>query len=129
MKKKTSPNTEVQRLTVERLDKEAEVVRVESVPLSGKYTTEKFTKELAQKEIEELSWWDADSEKSEMYRIKELREKLGLREDEELSENMVFWIIKQSGKPLMVFHATQPARMLSKKLYTSLAERPKTIEE
>jgi len=130
MEKKVLPNKDVKRLTIERLDQEEGVVRVEQVPLSGKYSTAQFIKELAQKEKEELDWWDIDHEETITDEIEAFSEKLGLRkEDEKLEENMVFWKVELPGKKTQIFHATQPARELSRNLYTKLTERQESGKE
>ncbi len=115
----------VERWTVERLDRDAEMVRIEVVPMRPDKVTQSLLGQLAGKGLlegmDDLSLWDARKAKVKGMKLQALVKKLGFRKDEveKLSENMVFWVIRsgEKGKADQVFHATPAARKTSSDLY------------
>ena len=123
--KNTGGEVAVERWAVERLDRDADMARIEAVPMRPDKVTPTLLGSLAKKglleDMDELSLWDARKAKLNGMKISTLVSKLGFREKEKerLSENMVFWVIRsgEKGKADQVFHATPAARKTSGDLY------------
>ncbi len=121
----TAHNVSIERWTVERLDHDAGLARVETVPMKTEYVTQAFLDHLVQEglagEMEDLSLWEVNSLRMLRLPIRRLLGTLGMRpeEAETLSENMVFWmIVPGRGKtPVSIYHATGLARKVSNDLY------------
>lgn len=121
--------TSVERWTIERIDRDAGMVRVESVPMLSDRITGELLDSLAERGPREgadhLELWDDRRVSVRRISIKMLIKRLGLRVDEEdrLSENMVFWVVRRTDKAgyERVFHATQAARQMAKELYKRVA--------
>jgi hypothetical protein len=114
----------VERWAVERLDREADMVRIEAVPMRPDRVTQTLLRSLAKsgpvEGMDDLSLWDARKAKLKGMKLQTLVKKLGLRKEEEekLGENMVFWVIRdKEAKEEQVYHATPAARKTSKDLY------------
>jgi hypothetical protein len=114
----------VERWAVERLDRDADMVRIEAVPMRPDKITRTLLGSLAkrgpQESMDNLSLWDVRKAKLKGMKLQTLVRKLGLRKEEEekLSENMVFWVIRdEKAKNEQVYHATPVARKASKDLY------------
>ena len=115
----------VERWAVERLDRDADMVRIEVVPMRPDKVTQSLLGQLAGKGLlegmDDLSLWDARKARIKGMKTSTLVRKLGFRKDEreKLSENMVFWVIRsgEKGKADQVFHATPAARKTSADLY------------
>ncbi|UCG61635.1 MAG: hypothetical protein JSV52_15210 [Candidatus Zixiibacteriota bacterium] len=115
----------IERWTIERIDPDAGMARVESVPMLADRVTkgllESLHKSGVSEEADTPDLWDSGKIKMKNMTTKSLIRQLMLRKDEEelLSENMVFWIIRPGGKALTdrVYHATQAARFTSRNLY------------
>lgn len=122
MEKTSATKVKVERITVERYDREEEVVRLEIVPLSPKYTPEYFEQYMVEKETENLAWWDTKKRTCRTYTAKGARRKLSLGKDDVLAENMVFWAVSVDGKYHKIYHVTRSARNLAKELYTVITE-------
>lgn len=119
----------IERWTIDRLDRESNTARIERVPLNPEFKSE-FTKLINAKKLprfDNLSWWKTDKYKVKILSIRSLTRKLQLKDDEKLSENMVFWLIGDlSGKtPSRVIHATHMARELTKEIYKKLSDSRK----
>lgn len=120
----------VERWTVERLDRDAGMARIESVPMRLDRITEELLEALSEKGVEvgmdQLSLWDVSRAQIRPMPIERLAGELGVRPDEmeTLSENMVFWVFRGNAKePERVIHATRAARQISKDLYREVARR------
>lgn len=119
----------IERWTVERLDRDAGMARIESVPMRSEYSGELFGVLLergVEVGMDRLALWDAGKAQIRPLSIERLVGELGLRpgEEETLSENMVFWVLRSAeGEPDRVVHATQAARQVSKVLYRAAARR------
>lgn len=118
----------VERWTVERLDRDAGMVRIEAVPMRPDKVTQVLLDALADRglleSMDDLTLWEARKAKMKPMRLATLVRKLALRkkEEEKLSENMVFWVIRdEKAKKEQVFHATPSARKASKDLYHKVA--------
>jgi hypothetical protein len=109
-----------QRWTLDRIDIDADVVRVEIVPLRKEFDKKGFAKRLAASVEETLRWWDIEKAKTEFGPVEWLRASLLLDRKQPLAEGMVFWVIKKGKKVTKVIHATQAARELSKRMYGRL---------
>lgn len=121
----------VWRYTVERLDIEDNIIRLEQVPLAKEIEVKYFLDRIAKEEKEELEWWDTKLTKSRVFSIDECRKFLRL-ESQELVENMVFWILLKGRKVKQVIHATQATRKLSTELYSRLipqTQRPEIVKK
>jgi hypothetical protein len=121
----------IERWTVERLDRDAGMARIESVPmksgcLSAELLGSLFEKGL-EKGMDQMSLWDVTRARVQRMPIGRLSKKLGIRPEEmkTLSENMVFWVLSPAGdkKTEKVFHATPAARETAKELYGKVAQR------
>jgi len=119
-RQKKISNMKVWRCTLERCDSDTEMVRVEMVPLSKTENPETFEKKLVKTKKEKLRWWDINCAKSKEMSLNKFKAKLGLKPDEKVFENMVFWLILKNNKLLRTVHATPAARELSKDLYSRL---------
>jgi hypothetical protein len=121
----------IERWTVERLDHDAGMARIEAVPMRSKHVTPALLDHLAQEGLDggmdDLSLWEVDSIRTLRMPIRRLSNTLGLRSEEEetLSENMVFWVIVpgRGKKPTRVFHATSLSRKVSNDLYNRVFNR------
>ena len=90
----------LERWTVDRLDRDSGMARVEAVRMRANRLTDKLLKQLSSKglevELEDLSFWNTRSIKFRKMEIAALESRLGFKSEEEkktLSENMVFWVI------------------------------------
>jgi len=116
----------VERWTVERLDKDAGMSRIEVVPMRAEHTTDELLDTLLDKGavpgMDRLSLWDAGRIRNVPTPIAALAELLDLRRDElaALSENMVFWVVRFRGA-VHIIHATSAARRIIKTLYREVA--------
>lgn len=126
------PLAGLSRWTIDRLDRDAGMARIEKVPLRRGRNDEKALEAFAAREAEpgldRLDDWDLEGASMERLPIARLCDELGLRGDEReaLSENMVFWVLLSPGlrgEPPAVYHATRPARSLSKTLYSKVTGR------
>ncbi len=117
---KTTPAI-IERITVERYDMEADTVRLEVVPLSKTYNLEFFEKNILTVNVDNLVWWDTQNRDNEILSSKDARNKLSLKAEDPLTENMVFWAVSQDGKYQKIYHATQAARNLAKDLYKTIS--------
>jgi hypothetical protein len=120
----------IERWTVERLDRDVDLARIESVPMRSEFITAEFANALIKTGVEpgmdRLSHWDLDRARIRRMSRKRLAGELGLRpnEIEALSENMVFWILGDDpDKPPRVIHATRAARETAKDLYREATRR------
>jgi predicted metalloprotease len=119
------------RWTIDRLDRDAGMARIEKVPMLRIKQNVKHLEKIALKgtepELDELEYWDVQARTIERLPISRLYKKLGLREDERetLSENMVFWVLDPDirKKEPVVYHSTRSARSLSKTLYRQVTGR------
>ena len=118
---------EIHRWTIDRLDKQADVVRIEQVRMKAAKAAQMASSDLDEarrNEVDELSWWDTRHARLALMTPGELRDLLGLEPDAALAENMVFWLLLQrdlGGTP-RVFHATRAARQLAKRLYEAVTD-------
>jgi hypothetical protein len=108
------------RWTLDRIDADADVVRVEIVPARSEYDTKGFAEELAASAEEILGWWDVEKAKTGFGSVNWLRSNLLLDKKQPLAEGMVFWVVKKGNRVTKVIHATQAARELSKQMYGRL---------
>lgn len=120
MSKKAERMARAFRLTVERLDEVSGMARVEMIPSREGLNVEELSRSMVACEGEHLDWWDLRASSTRDWAPSELRETLGLRHEEPLAENMVFWVIGDPQRPEEVYHATPAARELSKRLYFRL---------
>jgi hypothetical protein len=116
----------LERWTVDRIDEEVGVVRIERVRMPqevlGKVIKDS---EVASSlfEKDDLDLWKDGAETSEaMTRDVFLKRlSLELKDKEALAENMVFLVLMDTkGKVLAVYHVTQAARELSRELYEAV---------
>ncbi len=112
------PIDSIERWTIDRLDRDAGVARLEKVPLAKEFSDEFVSMIAAKADIttERLEWWDSSQTTVEYISIAELKDFLTLETDVTLNENMVFWILK-IGSELTIIHATNQARSLAGELY------------
>lgn len=121
----------IERWAVERVDRDAGMARIESVPMHSSRITAERVKSLEaqglEKELDHLDLWDVNSIRIRRMSLATLRRILGVRSDEKevLSENMVFWLMHRGDakKPEHVFHATIAARKSAKDLYVAVATK------
>lgn len=120
----------IERWTVERLDRDLEMARIEVVPMRSEYVTTQLAEALIETGVEvgmdHLSRWSVESARIRRMSIKRLVTELGLRTDERvaLSENMVFWILSSAPEERRhVIHATRAAREIARDLYREVARR------
>lgn len=121
----------VERWTVERLDRDAGMVRIESVPIKSDRLSREVLEMLSDKRLEvgmdRLSLWDIGRARILRMSIESLADKLSLRsnEIETLSENMVFWVLHppSDAETERVFHATRAARQAAKEIYLKVSRR------
>jgi hypothetical protein len=121
----------VERWTIERLDRDAGMVRIETVPMRSEHLTEELVEGLSEQGLaagmDRLHLWDVSRARTQRMSVGSFAAKLGLRrhEDDTLSENMVFWILRRKGQrePERVFHATRAAREVTKDLYRQVTRR------
>ena len=115
----------IERWTVERLDWDAGMARIEIVPMQPRHLTDALMKKLSQKGIEtgidNLSLWDLERARVKRMTLRNLKRMIGVRSSEikTLDENMVFWALYPEGdkKAQHILHATRAARQVSKDLY------------
>lgn len=115
----------VERWAVERLDRDADMARIEIVPMRPEKVSRTLLGALAKtgllESMDDLSLWDGRKARIKGMKTSTLISKLGFRKEEKerLFENMVFWVIRsgEKGKADQVFHATAAARKTSKDLY------------
>ena len=125
----------IERWTLERLDRDAGMARIESVPMRSDCLTAELLDALSEKGLEkgmdQLSLWDVVNARIRRMPIGRLSKKLGIRPDEReaLSENMVFWVLSPAGarKTEQVFHATRAARETTKDLYRKVAQSSTSV--
>jgi hypothetical protein len=117
---KKARKREDQRKRSAEIDEESGVVRIEKVVMHR----EMYDKEFKGKSMkgaffkrDDLRWWDSKSASTFANTEKKIRRMLSLRKEETLGENMVFVVFKRGRTVERVFHVTQAARELSKKLY------------
>ena len=121
----------VERWTVERLDQDAGMARIESVPIKAEHRTGDLLSRLErgglEPDMDNLSLWAVDRARVRKMTVAVLRKKLGLQagERETLNENMVFWVVRRTdGKGVeRVYHATRAARQAAKQLYRLVVRR------
>ena len=118
-----------QRWTLDRIDLDAEVVRVEIAPLRKEFDANGFAERLETSAEEILEWWDVEKAKTEFGSLKWIRSRLQLKGDRTLAEGMVFWVVKRGNKIMKVIHATQAARNLSKRMYSRLTREATDKED
>jgi len=111
---------EIWRYAIERLDREDDVVRLETAPLAEQIGVDLFLGKLVNEESERLQWWDADGRERPVFSISQCKEVLLLDQQQQLAEGMVFWVVKAGGEVSRVIHATQAARKLASRMYTDL---------
>lgn len=115
----------LERWTIEKVDEEAGVVRIERVKMHGKLYEEKFKNKLSKSAgsgSDNLSLWDISTDLSVTMPLEKLRKKLAMRKNEAIWENMVFWIlIKGEDSVMQVYPATQAARELVRDLYLKVS--------
>ena len=121
---KTASAATVMRWTVERLDLDTGMARVESVPMRTEEVTRSLLASLIKtgpiEGMDDLTLWDIRKAKMKSMKLSSLTKKLGFRkkEEEKLSENMVFWVVSPEGaREELVFHATPAARKTASDLY------------
>lgn len=127
----------IERWVVERIDRDAGVARVESVPMLPDHVTTGLVKGLKAgglvKGMDRLKFWDVPNIRIRRMSLVRLREILGVRSDEKeaLSENMVFWLMHRGDvkKSEHVFHATVAARECAKDLYAEVASKKRRTHE
>lgn len=115
----------IERWTVERLDWDAGMARIEIVPMQPRHLTDALMKKLSQKGLEtgidSLSLWDLERARVKRMTLRNLKRTIGVRSSEikKLDENMVFWALYSEGdkKAQRILHATRAARQVSKDLY------------
>lgn len=115
----------IERWTIDRLDRETKIARIEVVPMLSEETPIGLMNIVSETGLEinvdDLSRWDLAHVHFIHISIKKLTEKLGIQQDEAevLSENMVFWVIFRQNlvEPDSIFHATPAARKIAKNLY------------
>lgn len=128
----------IERWTVERLDREAGMARIEAVPMRSDSITEELLTALSEEGVkvgmDRLSLWDVGRAQIRPMRISSLMRVLGLRDSEKeaLSENMVFWVLRglEKGSDRVV-PATKAARQTAKDFYRLVTrkERRKSRKE
>ncbi|MEJ2720575.1 MAG: hypothetical protein P8181_05470 [bacterium] len=126
-----SPRQTLERWTVDRLDEDAGMARIEAVPIRPEKLTDELLDTLSEKGLEigldDLTLWDANRARIERVRVNQLETKLNLRSGEKktLSENMVFWVVRPVGaeKKEHVYHATRAARKIAKDYYQKVYRR------
>ena len=119
----------IDRWTVDRLDKDAGMARIESAPMRSDRISKILLGKLLEKGLDtgmdQLSLWNNRQTRIRRMPLKSLARMLGVRRDERetLSENMVFWVLRYRDKkePERIFHATQAARETAKDLYFKVA--------
>jgi hypothetical protein len=109
-----------QRWTLERIDADADVARIEIVRPRREYDTKEFAERLAASAEENLEWWDVEKAKTALGSLNWLRSSLRLEKQQPIAEGMVFWVVKKGNRVTKVIHATQAARELSKRMYARL---------
>ena len=128
----------IERWTVERLDRDAGMARIETVPMRSESITEELLTVLLEEGVkvgmDQLSLWDVGQAQIQPMSIDRLTLVLGLRDDEKeaLSENMVFWILRGlQENPDRVIPATKAARQTAKDFYRLVTrkEQSKSREE
>ena len=115
----------IERWTIERIDRDTGMARLESVPMRDEYATRKLVSTISKNgldsDADNIEFWNTKKAGIKQMKLNSLIKLLNLRQNEEkaLKENMVFWAIRYSDKkkPEKMFHATTAARQLSKKLY------------
>ena len=130
----TTLRESIERWTIERLDLDVGMARIESVPMRSDRVTPELLEILSKtglkEEMDQLSLWNVKRARTKRMPISRLIRKLNARDSETkaLSENMVFWIVRSENMKTheRVFHATQAARQLSKELYRKVARREET---
>ena len=123
--KPTKKWVSIERWTVERLDWDAGMARIEIVPMQPRHLTDALMKKLSQKGLEtgidSLSLWDLERARVKRMTLRNLKKTIGVRSSEikKLDENMVFWALYSEGdkKAQRILHATRAARQVSKDLY------------
>lgn len=115
----------LERWTIEKVDEEAGVVRIERVKMYRKLYEEQFKDKLSKSAgsgPDNLSLWDISTDLSITMPIEKLRKKLAMRKNEAIWENMVFWVlIKGEDSVMQVYPATQAARELVRDLYMKVS--------
>jgi hypothetical protein len=108
----------VERWTIDRLDRDAGVARLEKVQMIKRYIQEfiSLINNADETTAEKLEWWDSKKAIATFIPIAELMDILKLKDDETLNENMVFWILKGDFGQKII-HATNQARNLAGELY------------
>ena len=115
----------IERWTVERLDWDAGMARIEIVPMQPGNLTNALINRLSQKgletDIDRLSLWDLERARVKRMTLRNLAGRIGVRSSEikTLDENMVFWALYPEGdnKAQHILHATRAARKVAKDLY------------
>jgi hypothetical protein len=119
----------LERWTIERLDRDAGMARIETVPARSGPESEKLKETLIKQnstlEMDPLSVWDARRLQSKSMLIARLRKilKVSSSKGESLAENMVFYILHRGKavKPEHVYHVTQAARATAKQLHENVS--------
>ena len=115
----------LERWTVDRIDEEAGVVRLEKVRMPQRVLERVVKDKVAGGlfEKDDLELWKEGDERSEAMTRDGFLKRLGLKlmDKETLAENMVFLVLMSvKGKVLAVYHVTQAARELSRELYEAV---------
>ena len=117
------------RITIDRYDRDADMIRLEIVPLWMGVTFKEIERVFKKENRENSSWWDYEKCWTEILSRKEIKDNLGLKDKDEIHESMVFYVHKEQGEIIQIIHATQLARALSSELYSKLLERKPTKSE
>lgn len=120
----------IERWTIDRLDRDARMARIETVPMRSDRLTYELLEALEKKGVQvgmdHVDLWDIENAETVQMSIEELGGQLGVRsnEMETLSENMVFWNLRgELEERNRVLHATQAARQLAKELYREVTRK------
>jgi hypothetical protein len=120
----------LERWTIERLDRDAGMARVEKVPMVKSRMTMDMLDTLATSGVtpgmDNIRFWDVKRLRIQRMPAVKLASLFGARDDEKdtLSENMVFWVVRTPGRgaPEQIYHATRAARDSVKHLYRQVVK-------
>jgi len=134
---KSQESASLERWTIERLDRDAGMARIESVPIRPDRLNKELLHRLSERdpdvEMDQLSFWDIPRARIRRMSIDDVAAKIGVLPDEKdaLSENMVFYILRRGRvkKPEQAYHATYVARQTTKQLYSKVTRREEASHE
>lgn len=122
-----APGFRLARLTIDRLDAESGLIKVEVLLARPDLVTDTLIAKIADAKADDLSYWDRSSRQTVFTKVKKLSALLqpdGPAEDGEkleLAENMVFMHIEPGASERFAagktYNATSVARQLAKTLY------------